>query len=59
MDIKSRTDRLRRSAVYRADSDTIPTQDSVRPQAPADAGGARAPHVLVDEYFDIYRILLR
>ncbi len=59
VDIKTRTDRLRRSAAYRADSDTIPAQESVRPQAPADAGGVQVPHVLVDEYFDIYRILLR
>jgi hypothetical protein len=58
-DIKARTDRLRRSAVYREDSDTIPTQDSIH--APRAATHAAAPvlNLLQDEYFDIYRVLLR
>jgi hypothetical protein len=56
-DIKGRTDRLRRTAVYRADSDTIPAQDSV--YAPEPPGGAPAANLLLEEYFDIYRVLLR
>jgi hypothetical protein len=56
--VKARTDSLRRSAVYRSESDTIPTQDSIH--APGAApGGAPGVNILQDEYFDLYRVLLR
>jgi predicted nucleic acid-binding Zn-ribbon protein len=57
-DIKARTDRLRRTVAYRGATDVIPTQDSVRP---ADAAGrAQAtPNVLLEEYFEVYSVLLR
>jgi len=58
VDIKARTDRLRRTAVYRGEKDAIPTQGSV--QTP-DAGPGAPPraNVLLEEYFDIYGALLR
>jgi len=59
VDVKARTDRLRRSATYRADSDTIPVQESVHPAGAASGGGAPAANLLLEEYFDIYRVLLR
>lgn len=58
IDIKARTDRLRRTAVYRGGTDTIPTQDSVQaPDAPA--RGEHGANVLLEEYFDIHSVLLR
>ncbi len=58
IDIKARTDRLRRTAVYRGDVDAIPTQDSVQvPDAPAH--GEHVANVLLEEYFEIYSVLLR
>jgi hypothetical protein len=50
-DIKARTDRMRRTAVYRGEADTIPATDSIAPQQPV--------NVLLEEYWDIYRALLR
>ena len=57
-DIKARTDRLRRSVVYRDAADAIPTQASVQP-ADAPARAQSTPNVLLEEYFDIYSVLLR
>jgi hypothetical protein len=59
VDIKGRTDRLRRTALYRDQSDTIPTQDSVHAPDAAAPGGAPAANLLLEEYFEIYRVLLR
>lgn len=56
--VKARTDSLRLSAAYRSEGDTIPTQDSIRAQVAA-RGGADAINLLQDEYFDLYRVLLR
>jgi hypothetical protein len=57
-DIKARTDRLRRSVEYRGAADAIPTQASVQP-ADAPARAQSTPNVLLEEYFDIYSVLLR
>jgi len=57
-DIKARTDRLRRSVVYRGEADAIPTQASVQP-ADAPARAQSTPNVLLEEYFEIYSVLLR
>jgi len=57
-DIKARTDRLRRSVAYRGATDAIPTQDSVQP-ADAPARGQSTPNVLLEEYFEVYSVLLR
>jgi len=59
-DIKARSDRLRRGAVYRSPEDVVPTQDSIQP--PAQASPARrspTANVLLEEYFDIYKALVR
>jgi hypothetical protein len=48
-DLKARTDRLRRDASYRNDTDTIPTQESLQSSA----------RVLLEESWDVYRALLR
>ena len=57
-DIKARTDRLRRSVVYRDAADAIPTQASVQP-AEVPGRAQSTPNVLLEEYFDIYSVLLR
>ncbi len=59
VDIKGRTDRLRRTALYRDESDAVPTQDSVHAPDAAAQGGAPATNLLLEEYFEIYRVLLR
>lgn len=48
-DIKSRTDRLRPMAAYRADGETVPQQESLQ----------SAASVLREEYWDVYKALLR
>lgn len=48
-DIKMRADRLRRTATYRGDTDTVPTQESLD----------SAARLLLEEYWDIYKALLR
>ena len=48
-DIKSRTDRLRATAVYRADGESVPQHDSLR----------SAASLLLDDYWDVFRALLR
>jgi hypothetical protein len=58
VDIKARTDRLRRVARYRGDADPIPTQDSVQAEDSA-ARGTPSVNVLLEEYFEIYGVLLR
>jgi hypothetical protein len=59
VDVKARTDRLRRTAVYRSDGDTIPTQESVHRGDATPPAGLPAANLLLEEYFDIYRVLLR
>ena len=45
--------------VYRNDDETVPLAESIEPGEPA-AGVARsAPNVLRDEYWEIYRALVR
>jgi len=59
-DIKARSDRLRRDAIYRVPEDVVPAQDSIQPAAHASA--ARRPptaNVLLEEYFEIYKALVR
>jgi hypothetical protein len=57
-DIKRRSDRLKARAAWRGPTDTIPRQESVGPDA-GSAAAARAPiNVLLDEYFDIQKLLL-
>jgi hypothetical protein len=58
-DVKTRADRIRRSASYKTASDVIPSHDSIA--APEGPAGARRPipNLLLDEYWDIYRALVR
>jgi hypothetical protein len=56
--VKSRADRIRRSAAYKSHADVVPLHDSIASEGPA---GARRPmpNLLLDEYWDIYRALVR
>ena len=59
-DIKARSDRLRRAAIYRVPEDVVPVQDSI--QSPVPASLVRRPstaNVLLEEYFEIYKALVR
>jgi hypothetical protein len=58
-DIKMRTDRLRRSVVYRDDADVMPQVASVAPGAREGTARQATPDVLLDEYWDIHRALVR
>jgi len=49
VDIKARTDRMRATATYRTDGDTIPHHETLQSAAP----------VLLEEYWDVYKVLLR
>ncbi len=55
-EVKRRADRLRRAAAYRNDTETVPMAESLSQSAP---GGGRQVNVLVDEYWDIYKALVR
>ena len=54
-DIKRRVDRLRSTAAWRGPGDTIPLQESVGPR---DAIGRGSINVLLDDYFDIQKLML-
>jgi DNA repair exonuclease SbcCD ATPase subunit len=56
-EIKSRTDRLRRSVSYKAETDVTPAPESVPPIK--SRNGRESANVLLDEYWDIYKSLLR
>jgi chromosome segregation ATPase len=58
-DIKTRADRIRRSAAYKSSADVVPLHDSLA--ASEGPVGARrpVPNLLLDEYWDIYRSLVR
>ena len=54
-DIKRRADRMKGTAAWRGPGDTIPLQESVGPRDPIGRGTI---NVLLDEYFDIQKLLL-
>lgn len=54
-DIKRRVDRLRSTAAWRGPGDTIPLQESVGPR---EAIGRGSINVLLDDYFDIQKLML-
>lgn len=58
-EIKTRADRLRRAVVYRNDDETVPLAESIEPGESAAGAGRSAPNVLRDEYWEIYRSLVR
>lgn len=55
-EVKLRADRLRRAAAYRNDTETVPMAESLSQSAP---GGGRRLNVLVDEYWEVYKALVR
>jgi hypothetical protein len=57
-DIKIRTDRLRAGAVYRNGTDTVPVVECITPPP---GNGKRPPtaNVLLEEFWDVYKLLLR
>jgi len=55
-EIKLRTERMRRSAKYRRETDTIPVAESLGGEAPARLGENAG--VLRDEYWDLQKVLL-
>jgi hypothetical protein len=58
-DIKTRADRIRRSAAYKSSADVVPLHDSLASND-GPAGARRpVPNLLLDEYWDIYRSLVR
>ncbi|HET9694562.1 MAG TPA: hypothetical protein VFP48_09255 [Steroidobacteraceae bacterium] len=57
-DIKARADRLRRTAAYRHDNDVLPVADSLGPGTSSGTRGT-SPNVLLDEYWDIYKAVVR
>jgi hypothetical protein len=58
-EIKARADRLRRHARYRSDEETVPSPDSIAELDARAPGKQAAPNVLLDEYWEIYRALVR
>ena len=58
VEIKSRTDRMRRTAQYRGDADVIPMTDSVA-ATDAPRRAQPVPNVLLEEYWDVYKALVR
>lgn len=64
-DLKRRIDRVRATANYRSDADTVPLTDSIgilaAPAAPVaglETGHRAGINVLVDDYWDVYQALL-
>ncbi|MEY2919824.1 MAG: hypothetical protein RL261_1129, partial [Pseudomonadota bacterium] len=58
-EIKTRADRLRRSAVYRNPDETVPSSDSITARNGHEDARRMVPNVLLDEYWEIYRALVR
>ena len=58
-EIKARADRLRRQAHYRSDDETVPLPESIKPPDSRSPAAKAAPNVLLDEYWELYRALLR
>jgi hypothetical protein len=54
-EIRKFTERLKQSVAWRCDDDVIPTPSSLPPVAEDGQGG----NVLIDDYWDVYRALLR
>jgi hypothetical protein len=57
-DIKARADRMRRTAAYRSDTDVLPIADSLVPESAPNSRRA-PPNMLLDEYWEIYRAVVR
>lgn len=55
-EIRQRGDRIAAAATWRSDSETVPQPSSLPPPA---SGGAADANVLVEDYWDVYKVLLR
>jgi hypothetical protein len=58
-DIKTRAERLRRQASYRTEEETVPVPDSIAAIEPRAPDRRAAPNLLLDEYWELYRALVR
>lgn len=58
-EIKTRVDRLRRQAIYRTEDETVPQAESIAPPDSRQPGKRAAPNVLLDEYWELHRALVR
>ncbi|MDH4260779.1 MAG: hypothetical protein OEW16_10835 [Gammaproteobacteria bacterium] len=56
VEIKKRTDKMGPGATWRSQNETVPQPASLPPAA---SGGVPDANVLVDDYWDVYKILLR
>lgn len=54
-EIRTKTERLKAKVSWRTDQDVVPAPTSVPPATPGDRGG----NVLIDDYWDVYKILQR
>ena len=55
-EIKKRTDKMAASATWRSPNETVPQPASLPPAA---SGGIPDANILVDDYWDVYKVLLR
>ena len=55
-EIKKRTDKMGSGATWRSQNETVPQPASLPPAA---SGGVPDANVLVDDYWDVYKVLLR
>ncbi|MGB5133481.1 MAG: hypothetical protein WBO00_12735 [Steroidobacteraceae bacterium] len=55
-EIKKRTDKMGSGATWRSPNETVPQPASLPPAA---SGGVPDANVLVDDYWDVYKVLLR
>jgi hypothetical protein len=59
-EIRARTEMLRAGATFRHSQDAVPDPASLPSAVPGRSGvSVREPNVLVDDYWDVYRVLLR
>ena len=56
VEIKKRTDKMGSGATWRSQNETVPQPASLPPAA---SGGVPDANVLVDDYWDVYKVLLR
>jgi hypothetical protein len=56
VEVKKRTDKMAASATWRSANETVPQPASLPPAA---GGGVPDANVLVDDYWDVYKVLLR
>ena len=58
VEIKSRTDLLKSRVVYSNAEEAVPEPTSLPANAPGRAVAIREPNVLLEDYWDVYAVLL-